>query len=71
MAMTEQELYEQIGRLSIALAEKEKAVVDCCHVIHGIKTGTINLDRLVTTETTFSLNPAPVTIDKLLEDDRA
>lgn len=56
--MNEGQLYEQIGRLTIALAEKEQAVLDCCGVIHGIKEGTINLEQLVTTETSFSLTPA-------------
>ncbi len=67
--MNEAELYEQIGRLSVALGEKEKAVLDCCGVIHGLKTGTVNLDQLTTTETGFTLTPITTVSDLLKQDD--
>lgn len=64
--MDEAALFEQIGRQAIALAEKQAEITQCVAVIHGIKTGTINLDQLVTTETSFSLTPASV--EELLTD---
>lgn len=64
--MEEKDLYEQIGRLSIKVAEEERKVLDCLSVIHRIKIGEIDLNQLVTTEISFSLTPT--TTDDLLRD---